>query len=125
MKRLTARQAQCEALERQLATHAPDAPAVNLAALETRLRAKLADWRGLLHRNVQEARAVLRTLLIGPLRFTPVNEARRRGYAFQGTIALDQLLAGVVDLSPLVASPTGIVASECLPIQGISDLRAA
>ena len=79
-----------------------------MAALEARLRAKLADWRGLLQRNIQEARAVLRGLLIGPLRFTPVNDERRRGYAFRGTIALDRLLAGVVDLPTVVASPTGL-----------------
>jgi hypothetical protein len=54
---------------------------------------------------------VLRTLLIGPLRFTPVNDGRRRGYRFEGTIALDRLLSGVVDLPQItrakVASPTG------------------
>ena len=46
-----------------------------MEGLERRLRAKLADWRGLLRRNVSEGRAVLRTLLIGPLRFTPVRDA--------------------------------------------------
>jgi hypothetical protein len=54
---------------------------------------------------------VLRTLLIGPLRFTPIVEARRRGDAFEGTIALDRLLSGVVDLPLItranVASPKG------------------
>ena len=58
---------------------------------------------------------MLRALLIGPLRFTPVTEERRRGYSFEGRIALDRLLSGVVDLCsssgqggempPLVASP--------------------
>lgn len=52
---------------------------MSLAGLETRLRTKLADWRGLLQRNVEEGRTVLRTLLVGPLRFTPVNDGRRRG----------------------------------------------
>ena len=41
---------------------------------------------------------MLRTLLIGPLRFTPVKEERRRGYAFEDALALDRLLAGVIDL---------------------------
>jgi hypothetical protein len=54
---------------------------------------------------------VLRTLLVGPLRFTPVDTERRRGYEFAGLVALDRLIAGVIDL-PLrtraeVASPTG------------------
>ncbi len=76
-------------------------------ALEARLRAKLADWRGLLRRNVMEGRGVLRQLLIGPLRFTPVNEERRRGYVFEGLIALDRLIAGVLELPTKVASPEG------------------
>ena len=73
-------------------------------ALEQRLRAKLADWRGLLTRNVASGREVLRALLIGPLRFTPVLEERRRGYAFTATIALDRLIAGVVELPTKMAS---------------------
>ena len=107
VERLTARQGRRVTLERELSGRLTDSPHVNLEGLEARLRAKLDDWRGLLQRNVSEGRAVLRTLLIGPLRFTPVNEARRRGYAFEGTIALDRLLAGVVDLPTKVASPTG------------------
>ncbi|MEO7135448.1 MAG: hypothetical protein ABI024_14650 [Vicinamibacterales bacterium] len=78
-----------------------------MAKLEGQLWAKLNDWRGLLRLNVAEGRAVLRALLVGPLRFTPIVEERRRGYAFEGTIALDQLLAGVVELPTVVASPAG------------------
>jgi hypothetical protein len=70
---------------------------------------KLADWRSLLRRNVSEGRDVLRALVVGPLRFTPVNDGKRRGYRFEGTIALDRLIAGVVDLPTKVASPTGVV----------------
>ena len=33
---------------------------------------------------------MMRTLLNGPLRFTPVNEARRRGYYFERAIGLDK-----------------------------------
>jgi hypothetical protein len=71
-------------------------------ALEQRLRAKLADWRRLLTENVETGREV------GPLRFTPVLEARRRGYAFHGAIALDRLVSGVIELKTLtgVASPS-------------------
>jgi len=32
-----------------------------------------------------------------------------RGYAFEGTIALDRLLSGVVELPTRMASPTGVV----------------
>lgn len=36
-----------------------------------------------------------------------MNETRRRGYTFEGTIALDRVVAGVLELPPLVASPAG------------------
>ena len=36
----------------------------------------------------------MRLLLAGPLRFTPVIEDRRKGYALEGAIALDRLIAG-------------------------------
>ena len=58
-------------LERQLAAQTISRPAVG-GDLEGRLRAKLADWRGLLTRNVETGRDVLRALLVGPLRFTPI-----------------------------------------------------
>jgi hypothetical protein len=47
-------------------------------ALERRVRAKLADWRGLLTRNVESGREVLRALLVEPLRFEPVIDGRQR-----------------------------------------------
>jgi hypothetical protein len=96
-----------DALVGQLAARAAERPSVNVAALEQTLRAKLDDWRGLLRRIVTEGRAVLRTLLIGPLKFTPISDGRRRGYAFQGTIALDRLLVGLVEFPQGVASPAG------------------
>jgi hypothetical protein len=47
---------------------------------------------------VQDARDVLRALLIGPLRFTPIDEDRRRGYAFSFTISIDKMVSGVLEL---------------------------
>jgi hypothetical protein len=87
------------------------APAV---ALERRIGEKLADWRGLLTRNVDTGREVLRTLLVEPYRFTPVIDERRRGYRFTATLALDRVVSGVVDLPKTlagVASPTGFETS--------------
>jgi site-specific DNA recombinase len=107
LERLRARQARRVAIEEELSVGRTCPCYASPEGLEERLQAKLADWRGLLTRNVQEGRAVLRTLLMTPLRFTPVNEPRRRGYAFEGTIALDRVLAGVLELPPLVASPAG------------------
>jgi hypothetical protein len=108
VERLQSAQERLEATEAQLRVlMAHRRPDVDLRTLEHRLRAKLANWRALLRRNVAEGRTVLRTLLTGPLRFTPVVEERRRGYAFEGTIALDRLLSGVVELPTKMASPRG------------------
>jgi len=123
--RLADRQARCAAIERELLQRAAEAPRIDLAGLETAIRAKLADWRGLLQRNVQEARAVLRDLLVGPLRFTPITDTRRRGYAFSGMIALDRLLAGVVNLPTMVASPTGTAHRWQVQVDGFADVRSA
>jgi hypothetical protein len=125
LTRLTARQAHCTALEQEIAACRAARPPIDVAGLERRLRAKLNDWRGLLSRNVEDGRAALRALLIGPLRFTPVIEERRRGYAFEGAIALDRLVAGIVDLPPVVASPSGKVHRLQVEMRGYSELRAA
>jgi hypothetical protein len=79
------------------------------AHFERRLRAHLANLRTLLGENVDSARDILRKLLVGPLRFTPITENRRRAYAFEGEIALDRLVSGVIELRALtgVASPAG------------------
>ena len=108
LDRLGARQARRVELERLLVGSRTIAAPMAGPALEQRLRAKLLDWRGLVTRNVESGRDVLRALLVGPLRFTPVLEERRRGYTFTGTIALDRLIAGVVELPTKMASPEGI-----------------
>ncbi|WP_110172329.1 zinc ribbon domain-containing protein [Luteitalea pratensis] len=83
------------------------------AGWERRLRDKLADVSRLLRSDLDEARNLLRTLLVGPLRFTPVVDERRRGYRFEGAIALDRLVSGIVDLPTGVASPTG---TDCMQL---------
>jgi site-specific DNA recombinase len=119
--RLRAAQAHRDQLRGQLAA-AP--AAIDLRGLERAIHAKLADWRGLLKGDVEAGRETLRLLLTGPLQFTPVVDKGRRGYRFTGTITLNRILAGVVDLPPVnafssnnadwpektctgVASPTG------------------
>ncbi len=54
--RLTERQARATAIEQELGQVHDQSPLANLDALETRLRAKLAEWRGRLTRNVAEGR---------------------------------------------------------------------
>jgi hypothetical protein len=51
---------------------------------------------------------MLRTLLVEPLWFTRVVDKPRRGYAFEGSIAVDRLLSGVIDLLPFDTSPKGL-----------------
>ena len=97
------------------------APTFDRKALEQRLHVKLADWRGLLTRNVATGNAMLRTLLAEPIRFTPVLEDRRRGYRFEGRIALDRMLTGLVILPELSAKLHQLVSSP----EGFDDLWAA
>jgi hypothetical protein len=54
--------------------------------LEARIREKLADWCGLRTRNAESGRAVLKELLVGPLRFTPDEDEHRQRYRFAGAI---------------------------------------
>ena len=68
------------------------------AGLERRIREKVADWRGLLTRDTDTGRDVLRVLLAEPLRFAPVIEPHRRGYRFTGAVALDRVVEGVITL---------------------------
>jgi hypothetical protein len=134
LDRLTRLEARAEALRAELATAPAMAPTFDRKALEQRLHVKLADWRGLLTRNVATGNAMLRTLLAEPIRFTPVLEHRRRGYRFEGRIALDRMLTGLVvlpelsaKLHQLVSSPEGFDAGACawVPMNGAADLIAA
>ena len=79
----------------------------NRKAIEARLRAFLADWRGLLHRCVGEARQMLEALLTERLVFTPTTDADGVPcYRVQGRFALGRILSGVIR-SQGMASPEG------------------
>ena len=80
---------------------------IDRTALERRLHTKLADWCGLLTRNLATGRDVLRLVLAGPIRFTPVSDECRRGYRFEGAIALDRMIGGVLETYPNGTSPEG------------------
>ena len=109
LERLRAAQERRSQFESQLAAQPRIAAPMVAGDLEQRLRVKLADWRELLTRNVESGREVLQALLVSPLRFTPIVEARRRAYAFEGSIGLARLVSGVIELPTLtrMASPTG------------------
>ena len=60
----------------------------------------LGQWRELLTDDVADARRVLRELLEGPLRFTPLLEGTRRGYRFEGVLTIGGMLGVVGMASP-------------------------
>jgi site-specific DNA recombinase len=111
LARLVGRLQAVQARRQTLTTSGPSRPTTARQAvpdaLERRIRAKLADWRGLLTRNVKSGREVLKALLVDSLRFSPEVDERGRRYRFTGRIALDQLLAGIVDFPTGGTSPTG------------------
>ena len=73
----------------------PEAIPVDWRAVERQARAKLADWRGLLTRNIGEARQLLRELLDGAaIQITPFDERGRRGFRFKGVVKVGGLLEG-------------------------------
>lgn len=72
--------------------------------MRAQLEARVTDWRGLLGANVSHARQLLRKLLVGPVRLTPIGPDQRV-YRFEATVSLGKLLSGLFPTS--VASPRG------------------
>jgi recombinase-like zinc beta ribbon protein len=66
---------------------------LNPAALEARLRAKLADFTGLRQRHPAAARSLLKKLLSGRLRFTPITGPDRAYYRVEWDAAFGGLLS--------------------------------
>jgi hypothetical protein len=79
-------------------------PRVDWRFLERQAQRMLGQWRELLTDDVADARRVLRELLEGPLRFTPLFEGTKRGYRFEGAVTIGQFLAGNAEVIRL-ASP--------------------
>jgi hypothetical protein len=96
------RQQRLAELETRLsvAKTAPEAISAELRRLEQEARAKLADFRAALLGNPIEARAFLRTILAGPLKFTP--EGNR--FRIEGEVPVTEALFASV---PKYASPGG------------------
>jgi hypothetical protein len=72
-------------------------PRVNWRLIERRARHLLNDWRALLAKHAHDARPVLRQLLDGPIKFTPIIEETRRGYQVAGAIATREFFLGIVE----------------------------
>ena len=105
MEGLVARQSRLDTVRDELEALSRRRVKFSARRLERDLRAQLADWRPILLGETSQARGLLRKLLREPLTFTPILEARR--VAFEGRIALDRMLEGLVDLPTSVASPRG------------------
>ncbi len=102
------REAQRSRIERDLAEldQLDEVQGLDVRSLEQALRVKLADWNGLLSRNVTQARQALRSLVPERLTFTPQHEEEEPFYIFEGTAVLDRFLSGIALPKALVA-PTG------------------
>jgi hypothetical protein len=82
-------------------------PRLNRRQVKHDARALLAQWRELLTtKPLDDGRQLLREALVGPIRFTPEQNATLM-YRFEGDIAMGRLLKGVASLAPYVASPAG------------------
>jgi hypothetical protein len=98
---------------------------------------KLADWRGLLTRNMEGGRDVRKAPLVGPLRFTPnIGEQGKRdrftgGVRCPTSVADRALAVHAIDCwwSARAANqsgvPRGFVIRVSPGFDGFSDLRAA
>ena len=69
---------------------------VNPRLLERSVRTCLDGWRGLLTRQTRHGREFLRTVLTGPIAFTPLMDGAAKGYQFEGEASIGQLLSGVI-----------------------------
>jgi site-specific DNA recombinase len=68
--------------------------------LRGELRARLADWQGLVGRQPVVARQILRKLIVGRLTMTPKVTAKGRWYEISGQASYGALLTAVVGLVP-------------------------
>lgn len=76
---------------------------IDRTALEAGVRRRVDDWRGLLERRPEQSRQLLREMLAGPIRFTPVGDV----YQFRGEASFG-ILAGEASGTTLVVPVRGI-----------------
>ncbi len=105
LERLRRRQAERDALDAEL-NQLVTPVTIDPRLVERSVRTCLDDWRGLLTRQTHHGRDFLRTVLTGPIAFTPLMDGAEKGYQFDGEASLGQLLSGVVEL-PTILAPTG------------------
>ncbi len=77
--------------------------------METKINAAVEQWRGVLGRQVPQARQVVQKLLSEKITFAPEDRDGRRGFRFQATGTVEKLISGVVPGSlRAMVPPTGI-----------------
>ena len=88
------RQEQLAALETRLraAKTAPETVHVQLDRLEEEARKRIQDLRGLLERNPEEGREVIRAVFEEPLKVTPVETNDGKRYWIEGRASIRQML---------------------------------
>ena len=109
VRRLRAAEERRQALALQLETlgQGSTRACIDWRAVERQARQRMGDWRALLGRQVADARALLRELLVdGPLRFTPFTADGRRWYRIEGTLRLTGAFEAVTQVIGM-ASPPG------------------
>ena len=108
LEALVRREADRRRLQADLDACEPPATLKPASVLRAQLRRALDDWRGLLSRNVAEARPLLDLVLADRIRFRPTGD---RGYQLTVPVVFDRVMtAAVPDLRGLqdrVASPRG------------------
>ena len=84
----------------------------------------LGQWRELLTDDIGDARRVLRELLEGPLRFTPLIDGTRRGYRFEGVLTIGGILGGSLGWRPRADALQGTHAFWRLPFADVVHTAA-
>jgi site-specific DNA recombinase len=101
VSKLQARQTEREALLAAIAAaEASGQMKVDRQVITRKVLAQVATWRALVATN---GRQLLREVLDGPLRF----EREGKTYRFAGNVTTGRLIAGLIGIPPLMASPTG------------------
>ena len=105
---LTDRHARRTALDQRLRSleYARRTAQSDLRGPAAALRETIEDWRGLLRRQVPQARQILRKLLQGALLFTPKRDGDECWYEFHGEGSLAKFFASATNTFS-VASPPG------------------
>jgi hypothetical protein len=75
----------------------------DLQDIQREVEIRLADWRGLLTRQVVQSRQILKKLLVGRIVFRPRDDGT---YEFSGRATLGRIIAGLACTKTVVA-PTG------------------